>query len=320
MRQVALPGGGHTSCLGFGCAGLKVSEGVEAGVGLLAAGFDAGVSYVDVARSYGYGTAESVVGRFLVGRRDDVTVVTKAGIAPPAGSAVRLVAGVARQVVARSPRLHRALRRGADARVRAGDFTPAAVVASVTTSLRELGTDHVDLLLLHEVAPDDVTDELLTAVAGLVDTGAVRGLGTATGAQAAGRIAAAHPLLADAAQVPDDGAGDPWTELGGVSRLAVTHSVLREPLRLLGRAIADDPDRGTAWAGQVGADLADRSQLVSLLLARALADNPSGVVLFSSTSQAHVRHAAHADGAHPPEQVARFRAVLAEVRAGAQQP
>ena len=47
---------------------------------MLGAAYDAGIRHFDVARSYGYGDAEGVVGEFLRGCSEQVTVTSKFGL------------------------------------------------------------------------------------------------------------------------------------------------------------------------------------------------------------------------------------------------
>jgi hypothetical protein len=44
------------------------------------------------------------------------------------------------------------------------------------------------------------------------------------------------------------------------------------------------------WSEKVGADLADREVLASLMLKAALVENPESVILFSSKSAVHMQH------------------------------
>src|SRR3954466_15030358 len=65
-----------TSALGYGCSQLMARLGRAESTRLLEAAFDAGISHFDTARSYGYGEAESALGDFIRGRREQVTVAT----------------------------------------------------------------------------------------------------------------------------------------------------------------------------------------------------------------------------------------------------
>jgi aryl-alcohol dehydrogenase-like predicted oxidoreductase len=50
---------------------------------MLERAFALGITHFDVARAYGFGRAEGILGKFLRGRRDQVTVATKLGLQPP---------------------------------------------------------------------------------------------------------------------------------------------------------------------------------------------------------------------------------------------
>ncbi len=108
----------EVSVVGLGCGGHsrlgQATGSTEAeSVHLVAQALDLGVSYVDTARAYG---TESIVGRALAGRRDEVVLSTK--VAPTDG---------------------------------AGPLGVAALRAAVQDSLERLATDRVDVLHLHGV-------------------------------------------------------------------------------------------------------------------------------------------------------------------------
>jgi D-threo-aldose 1-dehydrogenase len=71
------------SRLGFGTSGIMGAALTTAGrLKLLDAAFDAGIRHFDTAPLYGFGEAESLLGRFLRGRRDAITITTKFGLLP----------------------------------------------------------------------------------------------------------------------------------------------------------------------------------------------------------------------------------------------
>src|SRR5688500_1772689 len=149
-----------TSPLGFGCATLTSLNDRARAVALLREAHDLGIAHFDVARAYGLGHAEGILGEFLQGRRGAVTVTTKFGLQPPSGGVAGAVAGnqrlvgVAKAVLRRVPGLAAIARRRAQTMIAGGAFTAAEAERSLATSLRELRTDYVDLLLLHECTLD----------------------------------------------------------------------------------------------------------------------------------------------------------------------
>lgn len=78
---------GHGSWEAGGTA-WGANESDEAVISAMQAAFDAGVNWIDTAEVYGDGVSESLVGRAIAGRRDDVIVASK--VAPePEGSGFR---------------------------------------------------------------------------------------------------------------------------------------------------------------------------------------------------------------------------------------
>ncbi|GAA1699965.1 aldo/keto reductase [Mycolicibacterium murale] len=106
----------------------------------------AGITHIDTANGYAGGEAERILADVLRGRRDQVTVATKAGIPHP----------------------------DADGNA---PLSPVGLRASVEGSLRRLDTERVDLFYLHQ--PDRATPlhETLSTVAQLVEEGKIGALG-----------------------------------------------------------------------------------------------------------------------------------------------
>jgi predicted oxidoreductase len=114
-----------------------------------------GITTMDQADIYGGYTAEALLGaalRAAPALRDQIEIVTKCDIVAPTG-------------------------RHAAARIKHYDTSAAHITASVETSLREIGTDRIDLLLIHR--PDPLMDHRETGAAldGLIAAGKVRSVG-----------------------------------------------------------------------------------------------------------------------------------------------
>jgi aryl-alcohol dehydrogenase-like predicted oxidoreductase len=162
--------------LGFGCAAVAGRVSRRDSLAALAAAYDAGITLYDTARSYGYGESEGIVGDFLRGRRDSVVLCTKFGILPARqGGWKQKLKPAARGLLRLFPGLRKTVRRRAADQFVPGQFTLETLRTSFDTSLRELKTDYVDILLLH-AAPASVLaqDDLLEALERLVESGKVR--------------------------------------------------------------------------------------------------------------------------------------------------
>ncbi|MCG5433341.1 aldo/keto reductase [Mycobacterium sp. MYCO198283] len=129
---------------------------------------DAGVTFLDTADQYGAGHNEVLVGRGIVGRRDDVQIATKFGIDRSGGD---------------ENRFHR------------GD--PPYVKRSCDASLLRLGVDHIDLYYLHRPPDNAEIEDTVGAMAELVEAGKVRYLGLSeVSGDLLRRAHAVHPIAA----------------------------------------------------------------------------------------------------------------------------
>src|ERR1700688_3222057 len=150
MRYVDLPlespgTGPKVSVLGFGGSALMGRTGRKDSLAALAAAFDAGITFYDTARSYGYGEGESLLGEFLQGRRQSAVLCTKFGILPTGDGGWRQrVKPMAQGLVRLFPGLRRYARRQAAGQIQAGQFSLDALRTSFEASLRALKTDYVD--------------------------------------------------------------------------------------------------------------------------------------------------------------------------------
>jgi aryl-alcohol dehydrogenase-like predicted oxidoreductase len=107
---------------------------------------DLGINHVDTADIYSNGRSEDHVGKALVGRRQDVVLATKVGIAM------------------------------GDGPNNAG-LSYRRVLASCEGSLKRLGTDYIDLYYLHRPDPRTPLAETLRALDDLVRAGKIRYVG-----------------------------------------------------------------------------------------------------------------------------------------------
>ncbi len=277
--------------LGFGCAGLMNRLDRRGSLALIEAAFDAGITHFDTAPLYGYGEAEGVLGEFLAARRRQVTVTTKVGILPPAASTtLALAKSVARRIAGLHPALRRELQRRAIRMVSSGVFETDLMQASLERSLRALRTDHIDLLLLHEVRPPDVIrDDVLAFLERAKESGKIGAYGLATDIETTRAAVSARNPLSQVIQFADSIFDRNLDHVAAPdSSLIIAHSVLGLGYARLQDALAQDPRLLRQWTAALGFDVRDRDQLGRLLLSVALLRNPRGIVLFSSRSTARI--------------------------------
>ncbi|HDO51372.1 MAG TPA: aldo/keto reductase [Rhizobiales bacterium] len=156
------------SALGIGCArmgSIRNHTPVSEIRRTLAAALDHGVNVIDTAGIYAQGDSERIIGEAIAERRDQAFVITKIGFSH--GSHSRLVTRlkpVLRLVSRYSRAFDAKLDRARDA-VQSQNFSPGYLMDALDGSLRRLGLNEVDGLLLHspsgQVLEDDRVAEFL---------------------------------------------------------------------------------------------------------------------------------------------------------------
>jgi aryl-alcohol dehydrogenase-like predicted oxidoreductase len=162
-------GGLRVSALGLGCMSLSGVYGEskdEEAVALIRHALDRGVTLLDSADMYGWGQNEELLGRAIVGHRNEVVLATKFG-------QVRSAAG-----------------QGVNGR-------PEYVREACEASLRRLKVDVIDLYYQHRVDPNVPIEETVGAMADLVRQGKIRYLGLSEARpETIRRAHSVHPIAA----------------------------------------------------------------------------------------------------------------------------
>lgn len=139
-----------TPRIGLGCMPLShaygVAPSIDEGVAFLRAALDAGVTFLDTATLYGGGRNEELVGRAIAGRRDEVVLASKGGMAHVDG-------------------------------VKVIDGRPETLRAQVDASLGRLGVDHIDLYYLHRWDKTVPIGDSVGALADAVAAGKIGAIG-----------------------------------------------------------------------------------------------------------------------------------------------
>ncbi len=294
MRYVNLPGTDiRASSLGFGCASLGSRVSKRDGLAALSRGFEAGVTWYDLAPIYGGGLAESIFSDFLKGKRDKVQVCTKVGIGRPRYDPLLRIAGaVIRPMVNRFGALHQGLRKVSKRQNFSVPLTPDLIEKSIAKSLKRMRTDYIDVFALHDPSPEDVMrDEVVYALQSVIDRGQARYIsvaGDADAIRAAVRGNGPYQFL-QFADSPDASIIEEVQSCLIKPKAFVTHSILGiggAKDSIIRRLQSDDALlerlRKAGYQGAV------QDVAVNLLMDRALASNPEGVVLSSMFSGRHL--------------------------------
>jgi aryl-alcohol dehydrogenase-like predicted oxidoreductase len=159
----------EVSALGLGCMGLSFGYGPpvdrQAGIALIRAAVERGITFFDTAEAYGPFTNEELVGEALAPFRDDVVIATKFGFTFGA-------------------------ERGLDSR-------PSHIREVAEASLQRLKVDAIDLFYQHRVDPNVPIEDVAGAVKDLIQEGKVRYFGLSeAGVQTIRRAHAVQPVAA----------------------------------------------------------------------------------------------------------------------------
>lgn len=165
--------GPHVSAIGLGCMGMTdfytPSTDTTEATATLHRALELGVNFLDTADMYGPHTNEQLIGKAIVGKRDQVFLASKFGIVrDPANPVVRGVNG-----------------------------RPDYIRNAIDGTLQRLGVDTLDLYYQHRIDPDVAIEETVGAMADLVKQGKVRYLGLSeASAVTLERAHKVHPISA----------------------------------------------------------------------------------------------------------------------------
>jgi aryl-alcohol dehydrogenase-like predicted oxidoreductase len=159
----------EVSALGLGCMGLSYGYGPpvdeQAGISLIRAAVDLGVTLFDTAEVYGPFTNEVLVGKALSPVRDRVLIATKFGFKIDSGKQAGL------------------------------DSRPAHIKEVAEASLKRLQTDRIDLFYQHRVDPSVPIEDVASTVKELIRQGKVKHFGLSeAGVQVIRRAHAVQPV------------------------------------------------------------------------------------------------------------------------------
>lgn len=161
----------EVSALGMGCMNLSFGTGPaqdkNAGISVIRAGVERGITFFDTAQAYGPYTNEVLVGEALEPFRKDVVIATKFGFKLENGA----IAGT--------------------------DSRPEQIRAVAEASLKSLRTDYIDLFYQHRVDPNVPIEDVAGTLKDLIQEGKVKHFGLSeAGANTIRKAHAVQPVAA----------------------------------------------------------------------------------------------------------------------------
>jgi D-threo-aldose 1-dehydrogenase len=292
MRGIAVPGIAiQIPVIGFGCSALASASEKKA-FQVLGTAFDAGVRHFDVARYYGYGESERLLGAFVKSRRAEVTITTKFGIDPPRRTnALRFAMQAGRRLVRLVPAARGVLQRQSQGLVKGGRFSVKDAQTSLETSLRELGTDYIDFFLLHDYSvSDNSSHEPVAFLSNSVKAGKIRYFGLGTGIENILRALECQPELCSIVQFENGVLHRNVERLPqrGPQQLIITHGSLSASYVSVMGYLNAHRDVARDWSAKLAVDCSRDETISELMLNYAVQANRSGLVLFSSRNASRV--------------------------------
>jgi len=188
MRKIELVEGIHSSVLGLGCAPVLGSIDAKTCRRALSLAFENGITHYDLARSYGFGDAEGLVGRVFKNNRDQIVLASKFGIKAdwkasllrPIKPIVRALRGADKRQDANVPAKQSKGKNASDMLFKRVEINSMEMNKSLEESLKALKTDYIDYFLVHEPLQTITNiDELCEMAMRLKASGKIRAFGLA---------------------------------------------------------------------------------------------------------------------------------------------
>ena len=160
----------------FGCLKLGLSLNINKELRLLDYSYDNGILNFDTSLSYGYGKSIEILGKFIQNKRDKVFISSKIGIMPTNYSLPYVIAYNLKHFlkIKNNPNfIRKKIKNSYNYYV----FDHKIINKQIDLSLKKLNTDYIDLLSLHHLDIQSLSDENICELKKLIKLGKIKNYG-----------------------------------------------------------------------------------------------------------------------------------------------
>lgn len=182
-HKIIPPLGLGTSRIASIQTGLTKKQGTR----LLEQALQLGITLFDTADIYGQGDSESLIGSFILDKRESVIISSKAGFCWNSSikmKLVKLAKPLIRVALGQIKKGQQVIQQKRDAAntdaIIVQDFSPAYLEQSISASLKRLQTDYLDIFFLHEPTNVIYSEETYQKLLDLKSEGVIKSIGLCT--------------------------------------------------------------------------------------------------------------------------------------------
>lgn len=268
--------------LGFGCARLTANPSVREALHNLSTAYDHGIRYFDTARLYGYGRAEAILGNFIRDKRDSVMIATKAGLNPREfhGLIGLGMLNIMRKGAKALSTFRKSASPSGSPLIGQRITDPKLLRQSLERSLKELRSEYVDILLLHEFTIEEANRVgVVRFCEDVIREGKVQRIGIGSESCKTMKEGDLHNVYSLIQHEYDPFRGGQYGNLNTITRSV--HGIYRISKRT--SELINDPLFFKHLQDIVGFEVDDEKGLHKVMLKCAQVQNGSGIILFASS-------------------------------------
>ncbi len=271
----------------FGCVNLTMHENKKSALNILNEAYNEGIVHFDVARLYGGGFCEEILGEFIFDKRDKVKVTTKFGLNPeeislPSISTNNIlkIKKIIKHIPFVENIIKKKLRQKSDNHF-LNLYSSSEAKKSIEKSLRALKTTYIDCILLHEADIYKANNlELINYLKDLKNNGIIKQAGIGSDFSA---FYNKFDQINEFYQIFqfENSIVKPNLNNLNIKTTCFTHSIYKH-LPLIKQFLAENYDIAENLCSIIDLDINVEKNLCGFLLVYAINKNNTGKVIFST--------------------------------------